>query len=79
MRRRFKCDPKWITVRYPGRCAAPNCQTPPLATAPFITRATEPSTAPGAVMGKRPNAILPRTGSTKTATERNPRNKERRF
>jgi len=27
MRRRFKCDPKWITVRYPARCAEPNCQT----------------------------------------------------
>jgi hypothetical protein len=28
MRRRFKCDPKWVTVRYPARCAEPNCQTP---------------------------------------------------
>jgi len=27
MRHRFKCDPKWITVRYPARCAEPNCQT----------------------------------------------------
>ena len=27
MRRRFKCDPKWITVRYPARCAEPICQT----------------------------------------------------
>ncbi len=27
MRRRFKCDPKWITARYPARCAEPNCQT----------------------------------------------------
>ena len=27
MRRRFKCDPKWITVRYPAKCAEPNCQT----------------------------------------------------
>ncbi len=26
MRRRFKCDPKWITVRYLARCAEPNCQ-----------------------------------------------------
>jgi len=23
MRRRFKSDPKWITVRYPARCAEP--------------------------------------------------------
>jgi hypothetical protein len=28
MRRRFKADPKWITVRHPARCAEPNCQTP---------------------------------------------------
>jgi hypothetical protein len=27
MRRRFKRDPKWITVRYSTRCAEPNCQT----------------------------------------------------
>ena len=27
MRRRFKSHPKWITVRYPARCAEPNCQT----------------------------------------------------
>ena len=28
MRRRFKADPTWITVRHPARCAEPNCQTP---------------------------------------------------
>ena len=27
MRRRFRCDPKWITVRYPARCAEPNYRT----------------------------------------------------
>jgi len=27
MRRRFKCDPKWITVRYTAKCAEPNCPT----------------------------------------------------
>ena len=27
MRSRFKCDPKWIAVRYPAKCAEPNCQT----------------------------------------------------
>jgi len=27
MRRRFKSDPKWITVRYPARCCESNCQT----------------------------------------------------
>ncbi|HLK80818.1 MAG TPA: hypothetical protein VKT99_04880 [Xanthobacteraceae bacterium] len=26
MRRRFKCDPKWITVRYPARCAKSGCE-----------------------------------------------------
>jgi hypothetical protein len=27
MRRRFKCDPKWITARRPAKCTEPNCQT----------------------------------------------------
>jgi hypothetical protein len=27
MRHRLKRDLKWITVRYPARCAEPNCQT----------------------------------------------------
>jgi len=27
MRRRFKADPKWITVRRPARCAELNSQT----------------------------------------------------
>jgi hypothetical protein len=27
MRRWFKADPNWITVRHPARCAEPNCQT----------------------------------------------------
>ncbi len=27
MGRRFKADPKWISVRYSARCAEPNCQT----------------------------------------------------
>ena len=27
MQRRFKSDPKWITVRHAARCAEPNCQT----------------------------------------------------
>jgi hypothetical protein len=27
MRRRFRDDPKWITVRHPARCAEPNCHT----------------------------------------------------
>ena len=25
MRRRFKCDPNWITARYPATCAKPGC------------------------------------------------------
>jgi hypothetical protein len=28
MRRRFKCDPRWITARYPANCAKPGCTTP---------------------------------------------------
>ena len=28
MRRRFKSDPKWITVRYPTRCAKSGCEVP---------------------------------------------------
>ena len=28
MRRRFKCDPKWIAVRYSARCAKPGCAVP---------------------------------------------------
>ena len=28
MRRRFKCDPKWIIVRYPAKCAKPDCEIP---------------------------------------------------
>ena len=28
MRRRFKCDPKWITARYPAKCAKSGCAAP---------------------------------------------------
>ena len=28
MRHRFKCDPKWITTRYPAKCAKPGCEVP---------------------------------------------------
>ena len=28
MRRRFKCDPKWITARYPAKCAKSGCEVP---------------------------------------------------
>lgn len=28
MRRRFKGDPRWTTVRYAAGCGEPNCQTP---------------------------------------------------
>ena len=27
MKHGFKFDPKWIAVRYPVKCAEPNCQT----------------------------------------------------
>jgi hypothetical protein len=65
-----------IRLGAPSRIAKPQSA---LATAPFITRAIEPSTAPVAVMGKRPNAISPRIESMKTAIERKQRKKERRF
>jgi hypothetical protein len=48
-----------------------------LATAPSITRASEPPKASVAVMAKRQSAILPRIGSTKTATEQSEKNKWR--
>ena len=80
MRRRFKCDPKWITVRYPARCAEPNCQTP-ISTGDraFYYPSDRALYGSGCGHGERLNATSPRTGSTKTAIERNPRNKERRF
>ena len=78
MRRRFKCDPKWITVRYPAKCAEPNCQTLINAGDRAFYYPSDRA-APVAVTGKRPSAILPCTGSTKTATEQKQRNKERRF
>ena len=28
MRRRFKSDPKWLTVRYPAKCAKSGCEVP---------------------------------------------------
>jgi hypothetical protein len=28
MRRRFKCDPKWIIARYPAKCAKSGCGAP---------------------------------------------------
>src|ERR1700685_3439589 len=46
------------------------------ASAPSTTQPIELFTAQAAVTPRRLNAILPRTGSTKTAIERNPRNKE---
>ena len=71
MRRRFKCDPKWITVRYPARCAEPNCQAE-------INSGERAFYYPGdkAVYGtsrcgheaKKPNAISTPTGSTKTVS-----------
>ena len=72
MRRRFKADPKWITVRHPARCAEPNCQTQNNpGECGFTTPAISRFTAPVADMAKRPSVILPHTGSTKTATEHN--------
>ena len=60
MRRRFKADRKWITVRYSARCAEPNCQTEinpgervfsyPVEQALYGTAAATP---------RKPNATLP--------------------
>jgi hypothetical protein len=70
MRRRFRCDPKWITVRYTARCAEPNCQTEissgerafyyPSEKALYGTRCGH---------GEKADAILTPTASTKTAIE----------
>jgi hypothetical protein len=73
MRRRFKCDPKWITVRYPAKCAEPNCQTE-------IKSGERAFYYPGdkalygalvAVTARRPNATSTPTGSTKRDSKSN--------
>ncbi len=69
MRRRFKCDPKWITVRFPAQCAEPNCQTE-------INSGERASNTPATgrfralvvVTAIRPRAISTPTGSTKTVS-----------
>ena len=72
MRRRFKADPKWITARYPARCAEPNCQTEinsgdrafyyPNDKALYGTRCG---------LGETPNATSTFTGSTKKDSDSN--------
>ena len=72
MRRRFKCDPKWITVRYPAKCAEPNCHMGiNSGERAFCYPATRRSTALVAVTAKRPNATSTPTGSTKTDSKSN--------
>ena len=72
MRHRFKADPKWITIRYPARCADANCQTESIpASERSTTPAISPCTALVAVMGKRPNATSTPTGSTRTDSKPN--------
>jgi hypothetical protein len=74
MRRRFKADPKWITVRHPARCAEPNCQTQ-------INSGERGFYYPGdnslygsrCGHGEKAERDLPHTGSTKTATKHNER------
>ena len=67
MTRRFKCDPKWITVRYQARCAEPNCQTGiNSGERAFYYPSVRPSTALVAVTAKRLNATSSPTESTKT-------------
>jgi hypothetical protein len=71
MRRRFKADPKWITVRRLARCAEPNCQTQ-------IEPGEHSFYYPGdkSLYGSRcghgeraERDFGPHTGSTKTATQ----------
>jgi hypothetical protein len=70
MRRRFKADPKWITVRYPVRCAEPNCQTEiSSGERAFYYPTIRPCTALVAAMPKKPNATSTLTESTKTDSE----------
>jgi len=71
MRRRFKCDPKWITVRHPARCAESIVQaksTP--ANVASTTAAISLCTARAAGMARRPSGISALTGSTKTVIKR---------
>jgi hypothetical protein len=59
MRRRFKADPKWITVRHPARCAEPNCQTKSTpANAASITPAISRFTALAEGMAKARSVIF---------------------
>jgi hypothetical protein len=68
MRRRFKCNPKWINLRCPARCAEPDCQTGINSgeRAFYYPSDQALSTAVVAVTAKRPNATLTPTGSTTT-------------
>jgi hypothetical protein len=56
MRRRFKCDPKWITVAYPAHCGAQLPDGNKLRRARVLLPCDKASTALVAVTAKRPNA-----------------------
>ena len=72
MRRRFKCDPKWITARYPAKCAEPNCQTGiNCGERGFYYPSDKALYGLVAVTAKRPNATSTPTGSTKTDSKSN--------
>jgi hypothetical protein len=70
MQRRFKSDPKWITVLHrreaPSRIVKPKS---PRANAASTTPAISRFMALAADIAKRRSVILPHIGSTKTATK----------
>jgi hypothetical protein len=69
-------SPSGIRLGVPSRIARRKSSK---ASAPSTTQPIDLFTAQAAVTPRRQNAILPRTESMKTAIERKPRNKERRF
>ena len=72
MRHRFKADPKWITIRYPARCAYANCRPKSIpASERSTTLAISPCTALVAVIGKKQTATSTPTGSTRTDSKPN--------
>ena len=80
MRRRFKCDPKWITVRYPAKCAEPNCQTQiKQGERAFYYPADRAVYGSSCGHGEKAEREFAAHRIDEDAIEPNPRNKERRF
>jgi hypothetical protein len=72
MRRRFKCDLKWIKVRYPAKCAEPKS---PMeinsGERAFYYRSDKAFYGTRCGHGEKPNATSTPTGSTKTDSKSN--------